>query len=136
MSMMADTPRETLSAGLLLGGTHDRFKLFDALGKAGQLGRDARDLGLQLGQALCSLTRCLLAGSGVTNVGAAPRAPFDQPLFLELRVGVLHGHQGYTELLGVGPSAREAIPRAERPCGDFVSEPGCDLAGVELPLRL
>ena len=134
--MTTNAPRETLGAGLPLGGAHDGLKLLDALDKARKFGRDTRDLSLQLGQTQGSLAGRLLARGGVTNVSAAARATFHQPLFLELRVGVLHGHQGYAELLGVGPSTGKSVTGTERPGCDFVSDPRCDLAGVELPLRL
>lgn len=134
--MTTNEPRETLVTGLPLRGAHDGLKLLDALDKAGKLGRDTRDLSLQLGQAPGSLAGRLLTSGRITNVSAAARAAFHQPLFLELRVGVLHGHQGYAEPLGVGPSTGKPVTGAERPGGDFVSDPRCDLAGVELPLRL
>lgn len=134
--MMTNAPRETLRAGLAPSGAHGGLKLLDAFSKAGEFGRDAQDLGLQLGQTSCGITGRLLAGAGFTNVGAASSAAFDQSLFLELRVRVLDSHQGYAKFFGVGPSAGKAVPRAERPRGDLVSDPACDFAGVELPLRL
>lgn len=136
MSMMANAPRETLGAGSPLDGTHSSLKPTDALNKAGQLGRDARDLGLQISHTLSRLAGPLLTRSHIADVSAAPGDTLNQPLLSELRVGGLHGHQGYAELLGVGAATRETVPRTERPCGDLVSDPGGDFAGVGLPRRL
>ena len=134
--MTTNAPRETLGARLTLGGADDRLKLLDALNEAGQLGRDARDLSLQLGQALRCLTGALLTRGGIADVGAASGDAFNQPFFLELGVSVLHRHQSHAEFLGVGPRAGQAVPGTERPGGDLVSDSACDLAGVGLPLRL
>lgn len=134
--MTTNAPRETLGAGLPLGGAHDGLKLLDALNKAGEFSRDARDFSLQLRQALRGLAGRLLSGGRVTDVGAAARTALYEPLFLKLRVGVLNGHQGYAKLLGVGPRTWKSVSGAERSSGDFVSDPRRDLAGVELPLRL
>lgn len=134
--MTTNAPRETLGARLTLGGADDRLKLLNALDEASKLGRDARDLGLQLGQALRCLAGALLTRGGVADVGAASGDTFDQPFFLELGVSVLHRHQSHAEFLGVGASAREAIPGTERPFGDLISESGGNLASVGLPLRL
>lgn len=134
--MTTNAPREVLGAGLPLRGTHDRFNLLDALDEAGQFGRDARDLSLKVGQALSRLAGRLFARGGVADVSTASRDTFHEPLIPELRVGVLHGHQGDAELLGVGPAAGEAVSGAERLRGDLVSDPGGDFAGVGFPLRL
>ncbi|SCK47195.1 hypothetical protein H180DRAFT_04208 [Streptomyces sp. WMMB 322] len=134
--MKTDAPRETLSARVLLNGAHSRLKLLDALGNIGQFGRQSGNFTLEVRQALSRLAGPVLTGNGIPHVRATPRHAFNQPLFPELCVGVLHRHQRYTELLGVSPTAREAIPRTECSRGDLVSHPGGDLAGVGLPLRL
>lgn len=134
--MTTNAPRETLGARLTFGRADDRLKLLNALDKTGKLGRNARYLSLQGGQALRCLTGPLLPRGGIPYVGAASGDAFNQPLFLELGVSVLNGHQSNTELLGVGPSTGQAIPRTECPSGDLVSEPAGDFASVWLPLRL
>lgn len=134
--MKTDAPRETLGARILLGRTYGALKPLEALGHIGQFGRQASNFDLETLQALGRLTGSLLSGDGVADIGTAPCYAFNQALFPELRVGVLHGHQRYAELSGIGPAAGEAIPRAERPRGDLVSEFGGDFSGVGLPLRL
>lgn len=136
MGMTTNAPRVTLSARLPLNRTHGCLKFPDALNETGQFVRDARDFGLQVGQALGRLAGCLLTGGRVTHVGATPSDTLHQSLFSELRVGTLHGHQRDTELFGVSPATWEAVPRTERSRSDLVSDPCSDFAGVGLPLRL
>lgn len=134
--MTTNAPRETLGARLTLGRADDRLKLLDAFGEAGKFGRDARDLSLQLSQALRCLTGVLLTWGGIADVGAASGDAFNQPFFLKLGVCVLNSHQSHAKSLGIGASAREAIPGTERPIGDLISESGGNLASVGLSLRL
>ncbi|CAM5436697.1 hypothetical protein STENM327S_00992 [Streptomyces tendae] len=133
--MTTNAPRETLGARLTFGGADDRLKLLDALNEAGKLGRNARYLSLQRGQALRCLAGALLTLGGIPDVGAASSDAFNQPFLLELGVSVLHRHQSHADFFGVSPRAGQAVPGTERPCGDLVSDSACDLAGVGLPLQ-
>lgn len=99
-----------LRAGRLSNGVHGLFKLLDALDEAGKFGRHARHVGLKVDHALGGLAGSLLASGGVADVSAASRYAIRQALRIELRVGVLHRHEGDAELLGVPLGAREFGP--------------------------
>lgn len=112
------------------------FQGFHPATQFGELGRDVRQFSLKLADARSRLLRRGLPRRRIDDVGAAPLAALDQPLFRELSVRVLHGHEGDAELAGVALGARQPRARAVHPVSNVVAERGSDLLGVGLLLRL